>query len=181
MSLAVTRKAFIDWIRNVTTYSADKVIWSEQNMPRPAKPYITARLSAFNNLNHPYTGPNDITGKSKMYYDKEFTLSLDCYATNAVDPLSVLIDLHVSLSNISPYTILSDAGIAFVDTLLGPNDITSKVDTLYEKRATMDLLMRVPWTVEDANQGMINTVGIDSVAIAANGITINNSLITVSI
>lgn len=40
MTLDSTRRAFINWVRQVTNYSQDKVIWADQNMPRPIKSYI---------------------------------------------------------------------------------------------------------------------------------------------
>jgi hypothetical protein len=174
MTLVATRKAFIDWIRAVTSFTAPKVVWAEQNMPRPTKSYITARLTAFVQPNQNYMGnPNASTGVATAVTDKEFTLQLHCFPAPGTDPITILLNLHDSLNTLNHYKILQDAGIAFVNNLLGPVDTTIKLDTMYEERATMDLLMRIPWSFTDANQGLIETVKIDGTAINLDGISIS--------
>lgn len=173
MSLAVTRKAFIDWIRAVIGYDAGHVIWADQNMPRPTKPYITTRLTSFVQPNQAYMTPPNSSGVGTAISDKEFTLQLHCYSSISVDPITILLNLHDSLNILNQYKILQDAGIAFVDNLLGPMNTTTLLDTIYEERASMDLLMRIPWSLSDANQGLIETVKVDGIAINTSGITIN--------
>ena len=183
MSLVATRKAFIDWIRNVTSYDAKHVIWENQNMPRPTKPYITAKLTAFNNMNTSYVAYPNPSGSAAIYSDKEFTLSLVCFGVGlgATDPLITLLNLHISLSSLNPYKILQDACIAFVDTLLGPTDTTVlKSNTMFEERANMDLLMRIPWTSTDAAQGLIETAALQDTTIGVGGITIDVNSITIN-
>lgn len=178
MSLVTVRKAFIDWIRNVTSYDANHVIWEDQNMPRPTKPYISCRLTAFNIINQSFLGGPDNSGHATISGDREFTLGLICFGS--ADPITTLLDLQLSLSELNPYKILQDAGIAFVDTLLGPTDTTVKKSlTEFEERANMDLLMRIPWSRTDTGQGRIETVAIEGTAINISGVTIDVFGVTV--
>lgn len=179
MTLDTTKKAFIDWVRQVTTYAATKVVWADQNMPRPVKPYMTLKLTAFSQPNRRYTAPPDNTGKAEIISHKEFTLSINNFEASGIDPMTAMLNLHDSLGRVNDYAILRTAKIAYVDTLLGPLDISEKVDTIYEPRAVLDLKMRIPWTVDDANQGLIQSVAVGALTLDVQGVTIMNDVINI--
>lgn len=163
MALSDIRKAFIDWAVFATNYDADHVVWLDQNMPRPTKPYLGMRMTAMVPLNHDRTlSPND-SGAALVVGDREFTLSLQAFGDerNTVDPLEELLNLHLSLSTVNAYAILQAQGIAYVDDLLGPTDAPSLKDTEYERTAVLDLLMRIPWSTTDTGVGFIERVKAD--------------------
>ena len=64
MTLVATRKAFVDWARAATGYDAGHVIWADQNMPKPTKPYLALKLKTFKQDNHVYIGAPNVSGVS---------------------------------------------------------------------------------------------------------------------
>ena len=167
------RIAIVDWIKAGTGFVAGKVIRMDSNAPRKLpKPYISFRITAFDPLNHPYTTPpnDDATPITVTSQDQNFTLNIACYGDGnvktptTVDPLQILMNLHATLHNLTAYKILQDAGIVFVDDLLGPTDTAQLLDNTWEPRANMDLMMRINWNNEgasDTSQGIIEEVNID--------------------
>ncbi len=167
------RVAIVDWIKSVTGFASAKVIRMDQSMPRPTpKPSVSFRITAFDPLNHPYTTPPKVgaTPITITHQDQNFTLNIACYGDGnvktapTVDPLEILLNLHASLHRLDPYKILTDAGIVFVDDLLGPTDTALLLDNSWEPRANMDLLMRLAWdnaSDNDLSQGLIEETNID--------------------
>lgn len=175
MALADIRKAFVAWTRSATSYDASHVLWADQNFPRVTKPYITLKLTAFNSLNHDYNHPPDpATGYSLVTGDREFTLEVQCYGNAENDPLEVLLDLHMSLGILEHLRLLQNAGVAYVNDLLGPTDISMVLGKTYERRASLDLLMRVPWSATDESTGIIGSVDVESVYKNPDGSIVSN-------
>lgn len=164
MSFATKRATLIKWIELATGYPVGKVIWADQNMPRPEKPYIIARMSAFKTIHREFTHPADEVGKADISTHKEFTLSIQCFATDIIDPMPIMLDLQDSLNKPKFMEMFNPEGLVFVETLMGPTDTTVKLDTVYERRASMDLRMRMPWVVGDSEQGLIELVSGNGVA-----------------
>lgn len=159
MSYNTIEKALIDWIRASTSYDANHVIFLDQNAPKPSKPYIGIRLTSFNDIGKGYDLAISATGTNKHVSDEEFTLNIHCYGDGSIRPIGVLLDLHASASDQDTYEILTDATIALVDRLLGPTDTSYMLDNdKYEERASMDLLMRIPWETISTTTGFISTV-----------------------
>jgi hypothetical protein len=181
MSFATKRAILIKWIELATGYPVGKVIWADQNMPRPEKPYIVARMSAFKTINREFTHPADETGKADISTHKEFTLSIQCFATDAIDPMPIMLDLQDSLNKSKFMEMFNPEGLVFVESLMGPTDTTIKLDTVYERRASMDLRMRMPWVVGDSEQGLIESVNVEQISIDVGGITIMPNLITIGL
>ena len=164
MSFATKRAILIKWIEIATGYPVGKVVWADQNMPRPEKPYIIARMSAFKSINREFIHPTDEVGKSDISTHKEFTLGIQCFTTDNIDPIPIMLDLQDSLNKPKFMEMFNPEGLVFVETLMGPTDTTVKLDTTYERRASMDLRMRMPWVVTDSEQGLIELVSGNGIA-----------------
>jgi hypothetical protein len=173
MVLSTSRKAVIDYIRSVTGLSAAKVIWANSNMPRPAKPYVTAKMTAFKTRGLPSMNSPDINGAGLLVQHKDFTLALQYFGDSTYDPVEKLLDVEGGLSHVVKYKILTDAGVVYVDTLMGPSDISAMVDTAFERTGALDLWMRMPWVTSDADQGVIEDVWAEGIMMSPEGISIN--------
>ena len=61
MSMTAIRTAFIGWVTSALNLSG-KVVWADQDMPKLAKPFVTLRLTAFNDVGHPVVSNPDANG-----------------------------------------------------------------------------------------------------------------------
>jgi hypothetical protein len=172
MSFATKKAAIIKWLEISSGYPIGKVIWDNQNMPRPVKPYIVARMSSFVNKNREYLKPQTNTNAAKFITHKEFTLTIHCYSEGSTDPLEKMLNIQDSLLTEKTKSIFEPEQLVSVDILKAAVDTTIKLDTTYERRATMDILMRIPWTIEDHDQGLIEAVSIEGLALNVDGTTI---------
>lgn len=173
MSYATKKAAIIKWIELATGYPIGKVIWDNQNMPRPTKPYISAKMFAFRAVNREYIDKPNISGVSNIITHKEFTLSIQCYSDGSIDPIEKLLNLQDSLNKNKYDLLLGNEQIAFVTMLMGPTDTTIKLDTMFESRASMDLLFRIPWSMTDSEQGLIEAVeNLEAISLHPGGSTI---------
>lgn len=180
MSLNTIRQALVAWVRYVTGYDAEHVFWADQSFPKVSRPFVMLRLSSINPLNQDYIGfPDSVTGARTVSGDRESPLFIQCFGTSSVDPLAVLLDLHMSLNVIAAYKLLSDARIAYIDDLLPPTDTSTPVDKTFERRANMDLLMRFPYSVSDPDAGVIESVEITGEYKDVDGSTVAVQEITI--
>jgi len=168
-TLLPKRVAIVDWIKLVTTFAADHVIKDQQNFPRPAtKPYVSYKIALFDPLNQAYTTPPNVLGEAVQSRDVEFVCNLHCYGDGnqktaaTIDPMEIMLNLHASLDNLAQYKVLKDAGVIFVDDLLGPTDTSTKLNGVWEPRASMDLLLRMVWDTLDTGQGVIESTEIQA-------------------
>lgn len=165
MAFSDVRLAFVNYIIQVTGFSALQVLWANQNIGRPNKPYATMLLTSFNNIGHDFVFPPDeVTGASIIAGNRDFTWNIQIYGDEArtVDPIEMLMEIYGRLNRIVDYQIFMDEGIAFVDTLMGPTDISTVLDDSSEPRAAMDLLMRIPYESSDPEQGVIESTEVEA-------------------
>lgn len=178
MAISDVRLVLVDWIMNVTGFDASHVIWKNQNVGRPTKPYAGLLLTALNSVGHDYKfSPLTDAGSGEVVGNRDFTFSIQIFMpmpheAGYVDPLDVLETIRMSVDIEEVYADLIAANIAFVDTLLDPTDTTEIVGSEYEPRATMDLMMRIPYTNVDATQGVIDRVRLQKTFKDADGSTI---------
>ncbi len=161
MSFATKRAAIISWIRGATGYTAAKVIWLDQDMPRPETPYIGARMTSFKNIGREYVDSPDSDGKGKIFKHKEFTLNIHCFGTKTVDPMEVALNIEDAQDKETQKAILEAQQLVIVTTLMGATDTSIKLDTTFESRASIDFKFRSPFEIEDSGQGLIETINVE--------------------
>ena len=167
MSISSIRPTIVSWIRSVTGFGAQSVIWKNQNIGRPAKPYIELFIgSSTPDGSHDYKFPPNAAGSGTIVGNRELPLSIQIFSPNIGEPgyievLDVLERIRQSVDIDDVYQTLISAGIAFVDTLTGPTDISQVLDREFEPRGLLDILLRIPYTSEDASQGVIEHVRIE--------------------
>lgn len=133
------KTALYDWAKSVVPLTYE-VIYYYPNAPRPKTPYVSLYISSFIAVNQDYVYPStDNTGDIKIKGDRQFTLQIQAYGNN---PMSVIEAMRCSLNKISVQDGLREDGIAFYQAIT-INDITDLVDSQFEKRAQMDVLLGI--------------------------------------
>lgn len=149
--------AIHNWIVSGSVLTAGKVIKVDQNAPRPTKPYCSYRtILSLNEIGSESRTAVDSGGNSEFISDMEFTLSIQVYGDDSLDTISALRD---SINDPAIYINLTDGGIVFVEQLLFL-DTTSLLETLWEERAQLDLLMRTASVSSNIQLGAIEKVDI---------------------
>jgi hypothetical protein len=145
--------AIIEWIQTALFITT---IWDKQNAFRPALPYISVNI---------ITGPQqDGTPEAKYkttdvftyIFRKIFTLSIQAHSqSNHLALLSTLIN---SMKLPTQRATLRAAGLSiYNDNDISPTDISELIDTGFEKRASIDVIMAFAEEVDDS-PGEIQTM-----------------------
>jgi hypothetical protein len=173
MSFATQRAAIIKWLSIGSGFTEDKVIWTDQNMPRPVRPYISVNMTRFKTINREVITLPDSNGKSKIIEHKEFVLPIQIYADNNAQPdtLQVLSNVQSIVHTQQIQDLFSKEGIVFVRVLFGPDCTATRIDVMSEERAAMDIQMRMPWVTEDGSQGSIESTNVEGIVVDIDGTT----------
>ena len=151
------------------------VIFYEPNAPRPNQAYVSLYLSNTTQVNQDWTADEtDANGIVDMKGDRQFTLQIQAYGDEA---LNVLENLRTSLQKQTVLDILRAGGIVFYISL-GINDITSLVDSQFERRAQMDVTLGIGQTYTD-NPGYFDEVEIEEIISDAENV-VYQEFITIS-
>ncbi len=154
------------------------VIWANENAPDPGKPYYDLMINPITKIGGTdyESAPDDITLKTEIIGNREFTLQVRSFGSGTIQGLHSLID---SLEKGSVLDSLRAEGIAYVQPLTGILDITGLRDTRFEERGVLDLQFRVASVDEDdvpiidnLNAELIskidlNTITVDLITITA--------------
>lgn len=133
------------------------IIFYEPNAPRPVVPYVSLYMTSIITVNQDYSSPeSDLLGFIDMKGDRQFTLQIQCYGS---DPLTVLENMRISLQKQTILDTLRENGIVFYQSI-SITDISALIDSEYEKRAQMDVLLGIGQTYSD-NPGYFDTIEIE--------------------
>ena len=132
----VIDKRIYDW---TVLYSSIAVIWVEDNGPKPNLPYLTLRRSTLIKYGHEYISAPNNSGIAKISGDRDLTINLQAYGSNAFGRLE---DLYSAQMLPASQEFLQLGNLSLIDQLAIGN-ITGLNDTLFEQRAQMDLLFRL--------------------------------------
>jgi hypothetical protein len=142
----------------VVAQTSRTTIFEYPNAPRPSLPYITLHILNLMQIGHDFVKrPTSTVSGSKIWGNREFTLSVKHYGTNS---LQMLEQLRSSLEKPTVQAFLDELSIAFVDRLM-IQSVPELIDTRFEERAVMDLLFRVPNEITDTDIGIVSTVKIE--------------------
>jgi hypothetical protein len=179
MAVFAVRKALADWVASVLGLTAGHVMWNDQDNPKPSKPFVKLKLSAYHPIGWPVILPPDGTGKAIVVTQNDFTFSILHFADPTRDSIVELLNLQNALWQEDKLSILRAARIAFRSVLMGPTDACQMVDTSWESRGAMDLLMSCPYSTEDTQQGFITSNEIEGV-LKNGSVTIDQISIDIS-
>lgn len=130
------KAALYTWVASETGLTT---IWSDQNAPQPATPYITLKI---------ISGPVKIGGSDSIVWDvasqsfflggqRQFTLSIQSFGAGGLQAMS---DLLTSTENPDVITAsFSDNGVAVANTP-SVTDLTQMLSTTFEERQSMDVM-----------------------------------------
>lgn len=158
MGFSDRQTALINWVKAGTGLDSNHVIWLDQNMPRPTLPYAGVRMTSLKTINREAIYAPNSSGAANIVTHKEFTFNIHYYGNSSNNPIEKLMNLEDSQFKETPKAILEAQQLVIVQTLMGPSDTTVKLDTVYESRGSMDLLMRMPWEITDSDQGNIEDI-----------------------
>lgn len=147
------KSTIFSWLDGAVNLESNKIIFSDQDAPRPEKPYMTVKLQNFVALGHAQLSDVDGNGLGTFIGDREFTVSLQTFGENAFQYLDTALS---SLARPNAQTALDAGFLAFVDHLT-TNDITDALESGHEERAQMDLLFRIA-SVSTEDVGLIEKV-----------------------
>ena len=181
MSFATQKAAIIKWLSLSSGLPVGKVIWTDQNMPRPVRPYIAVNMTGFKTINREYIAPQTEDGVVKIIEHKEYVLPIQYFADNAgsTDPIEKLSNVQSAIHTQQIQDLFIPEGIVFVRVLFGPDCTSIKIDAMSESRGGMDLQFRMPWVMEDKGQGSIEAVSVEGVVKNIDGTTVDARSYTV--
>lgn len=136
---------------------AGTVIYSDQNMARPALPYSTIKVSAFRRVNKDHYGDPNASGIQTVKGDREFTVNIQNYGN--ADSVTFLNDVAGKLQLTSNIDKFMAKKISCFNTS-AVNDLSTVINnTMIESRASLDIFCRIKSSMTD-NVGYIDTVSI---------------------
>jgi len=145
-------------------------IWMHPNAPRPLVPYVALHMKTINSkgVDVFLLDTNEVVG------NRDFVLMIQAFGLGS---MGFLESLKTSLEKPSIQLYLSQNDLVFVDRL-SINDISEVVDSRWEERSQMDLLMRFA-QVDSDDPGTIEHVDIekDFFAPDLNTITVEHIVI----
>jgi hypothetical protein len=147
------------WAREA---SSMPFIWSNQNSPRPPRPY--GRITVITDSASPWPSYSSVAsdGTSEIINHWALTTSLQVFSETGSDPRSgieKMLTLRQSLDRPSVRLNLFDQGWVFVRSVLGPQESPELLDSRFEPRAIMDIEWRVARKVID-DLGIVEQVKI---------------------
>ena len=142
----------------VSGMQAEKVIWMNENAPRPIIPYLAIKISPARRIGKDwYSDINDI-GLQTVIGDREFTLSIQVYG--AESPVSYLQDFADKLQLISVGDRFRAKGMAIRDSKPVLDISALMTNTKIEKRANLDVVIGYR-SIQTDNVGIIETANIE--------------------
>lgn len=140
INYATVKTSLHTWASSVVPVGMPVIFW-ELNSPRPEIPYVTLFLSTVSAVNQDWSDDStDINGSILMKGDRRFTVSINAYG--GTDTLTVLENIRSSLQKKSVLDGLRVNGIVFYESET-INDITDLIDSMYERRAQMDVFFAI--------------------------------------
>ena len=164
---ATIENALRAWVKTGSGYADSKIIWVDQNGPRPANDFITLRIGDLVSLGAVdelrvttnLANPNGSEIVLEVNGLREFTLSIQAFNTATVSTSTsreVLSKVQAALKLPSVRALLNAAGLGPFD-MGSVKNISALLQTKFEARAILETRFYVNETVSE-NTGYINTV-----------------------
>lgn len=138
------------------------LIWMDQSKTLPALPFTAMKISSRRQVNMDWHSAPNASGVETVKGDREFTLSMQrhqAYGADSVTELLQSVSDRIQLTTTVDKFMAKKIAVYDIGTV---TDISALLDkTVIEKRAALDIMMRVKLTQTD-NVGLIDTVSISS-------------------
>jgi len=155
MTQLLLENVIYHWVSEVLTeLTSGRIIWDKQNIPRPAKGYVSLSILSQKDIGEPGILSPDISGMSEIISNTSLTLSIQYFGEYGMD---ILTRLKQSLRMPKYLVGLQTNNIAFVndDDI---QDITTLLDTMFEPRASYQVVFRYAQITIDDSIGVIEHV-----------------------
>ena len=138
-----------DFLLPSTKLTEDKLIWSDEDAPRPALPYVSMKITSLLPIGFISRSKADEDGKSKLIQHYEINLSVQYYGDDSA--YNELLLLSLRLQSMKSIELGRNLHIAFVRRQ-SISDTTQLLDSRFEKRASSDLILRSAVYEEEVNE-----------------------------
>lgn len=134
----------------------NKVIWQDEDAPRPALPYVAMKVISQRFVKQDYYSDPDENGVQKVQGDRELTLNIQYLGADSVQNLEAIVD-KLRLNSVldrfmnAKYVAFNTAQVTDVAALLDKAQI--------EPRASLDVFIRTK-KYQDDQVGIIETANI---------------------
>ena len=143
------------------------LIWMDQSKTLPALPFTAMKISSRRKVNMDWHSAPNASGVETVKGDREFTLSMQRHQAYGADSVTEL------LQSVADKLQLTTTVDKFMAKKIAVYDVGQVVDisalldkTIIEKRASLDVFMRVKLTQTD-NVGLIEQVSVQSISTAS--------------
>ena len=158
IALSTIETALREWVRDESGLGDDKVIWLNQDAPRPPLPYIALQIFGLVKVHEDYKPmPQNDDGDIKITGNRDFTLNIQHFGPGFLLSLETV---RSSADKEAVRETLRAAGVAIWNTNEAIQDLTSLIETRYLDQASIDIMCRTNSEVADT-LGTIQTVEVE--------------------
>lgn len=148
-----------------------ETIFLNQDGNVPPSPFCTLFVQPVAFFGHDESS-NDDDGLVTYTGQREISVSVQYFGNNAMQNA---IDLGESLEMLAARDLLAESDLVFVDRVGGVNDLSELLDTGFEERATIDILLRIASIRTQSGGTVIESTELTSEYKNADGSTINRT------
>lgn len=158
-----------DGIRGwLMTNFGGSVTWADQGGKLPDRMFVTAKVASVRAEGQAHVGSIDDDGVLLIQQTTLSMLHVNVYGGEVGEAIDSAVALRNSLEKVRVREALNSAGLAFVQVLREPLDMTTVVGTNFESRASFDVQFR-------SNQIIPEDIGwIEKVEINGNVVSVFN-------
>lgn len=160
LNLDTVRLGIYDWVKSElagTDVTAEKIMWLNQDAPRPARPYVGLDVL----VGPGRVGHDQLTEVTPGVYDlvgvRELTCSVNIYGEGSDQ---IADQLLCSLEKPTAQARLATYGLAMIEQS-DPSDLTALIETRWEARTQFDVRFRVTSKTRD-NVGYVEKVELEN-------------------
>jgi hypothetical protein len=160
----IIKPALAEWLSQVTGLV---VIWANQNIPQPAKPYATLNVSSGpRKLHHDWVEKtlNDATNRieRKVVGVREFTVTAQAFSDNPRPGLDAMHYVSAAMSSLEAPSIKKHFrnNHMRVQSVSQAADLTNPVNGKFQSRAALDMVMRATSTFQDVDIKPIDSANV---------------------
>ncbi len=136
------------FIVDVIADSSLKVIFANQNAPRPKKPFITMSIGQLTDMSMPMRYEIDNIGDQNILLNKSFLVTLESYTDELHKSEEMLNKLQNYMSTEIAYNAFK-ADMAYTKTILGVSAIPEAISGINESRAILEMEFYLTQSVVD--------------------------------
>ncbi len=140
-------------------YDPGKVIASNQNLPKPAKPYIEVNFLDYLKKGAFDVRRNNIDGTVEILGIRQIPISIHGWGQGSIRALQAVMD---SLHYENVCQAFWDENISFADRGAGVRNLTREIDNKFVEHGQLDIRLEVAIESVILDMGYFDTIGVES-------------------